>query len=445
MAPWCKTSDAKQDIPRIWEIPEKTGRCTLRPFTEDLDKVPKVLREYARFIAACEAGDSRKVRQMLAADEKKGAKKTLLSYDSGLTKSMYTPLEAACGHLEIVQILLDAGVDPMLLEFLGVARLVCSGNLTQAVLDLLLKNKLLLTLTKSGGVETVLHYACAHGAPRSAIDLLLANGVTPDPEGAMWKLSPLHHAIESHADDPTEENLDFVRWLLSKPEFQHQRSRLDPRRNTPLHYAAMEGDVGVANLLLREFDADVNKSNDAGWTPLCTALTYGERGGFKVVPVLLKAGASVTAADCLKKTPLHYAIEDCHDKAVAAEGSHQQQPKDLIRMVFDAWVAEAGYERPNLLLLAAARLEDIPLMKKLLPMCKKDKDLDVYKQMIDFIRAALADEKQCIPILRQAAWWEADPDNKSTKPLRDFMAKVVDCVNAEGAKDLEGFMAKLAV
>ncbi|KAL2802259.1 ankyrin repeat-containing domain protein [Aspergillus granulosus] len=391
-------ADVKKDIPRVWDIPSQTGPCTLRYFTHDLGQDPQTFKDYALLVEVCEAGDASQVRRLLRADRGEN----LLNLAKRVT-SLYTPLEAGSAYPEIVQILLDAGVAPIEFDFERASRLVCSGKLTQQVLDLLVQKGLWLGHTDPYDAGTLLHFACAHGAPRPVIDLLLANGVTPDVEEATYEWSPLRNAIRNHKDYSTQENLDFVRWLLRKPEFQRA---FDIHGNQPLHYAAMEGDIQVADILLKEFKADINQANDFGHTPLSVALKSGLHGGLSLVPILLKAGASATATDNLNRTPLHIAIE-YSDNDIAVEFC--VRPEDLVRMVFDAWVAEAGYRRPNVLFVAAARLKDIKLMKELLPLCQEDEDLKELKKMIDFIRAALSDEGKCIGILEQVSWSDLNP------------------------------------
>ncbi|MBF6302991.1 ankyrin repeat domain-containing protein [Nocardia amamiensis] len=72
---------------------------------------------------------------------------------------------------------------------------------------------------------------------------------------------------------------------------------------TPLHYAAMEGQVdAVARLLDTE---DVNARDNEGWTPLHFASQYGFT---EIVQRLLDAGADINALTEKGMPPIYWAI-----------------------------------------------------------------------------------------------------------------------------------------
>jgi len=72
---------------------------------------------------------------------------------------------------------------------------------------------------------------------------------------------------------------------------------------TALHWAAMEGHINLAELLL-DAEADVNAENRDGDTPLHEAVFRGWAG---LARLLLARGAYVNARNKLGVTPLHYA------------------------------------------------------------------------------------------------------------------------------------------
>jgi len=69
---------------------------------------------------------------------------------------------------------------------------------------------------------------------------------------------------------------------------------------TPLHFAAINGDEAIANYLL-ENNANFSVQDSSGATPLHEAIRYGN---LEVARLLLNAGANVNAQDNLGKTPI---------------------------------------------------------------------------------------------------------------------------------------------
>ncbi|KAL2801683.1 ankyrin repeat-containing domain protein [Aspergillus granulosus] len=287
----------------------------------------------------------------------------------------YTPLEAGLKHVEVVRILLEAGASCNL-DFEGTARLACSGNLEQDTLDLLVQHGLDLGLEQYG--KSILHWACAHGAPTSAIDLLITRGLSRDAQDEPGN-SPLMSAIRYHMENQSEKSTNFIRWLLHKSAFQ---GPCDNSGTHPLHYAAIMNDVEITRMLLDEFKADVNVCDNEGYTPLTWAIVESSNN---VAETLLQAGALVaTTAAPGVETPLH----------VAMDGD-----LNILRLVFDTWVSQVGLERPNLLLVASATLGDLEMMRKLLPLCQTDADSDDYNTKTALIYAARNNQDVCIELL----------------------------------------------
>ena len=84
----------------------------------------------------------------------------------------------------------------------------------------------------------------------------------------------------------------------------------DSNRNTPLHLAAISGNLDAVNILLDEH-ASVKAQNLDGNTPLHLAAI--RRGNKDVIKALKKKGADLTATNTHKKRPLDIACE--HDNA----------------------------------------------------------------------------------------------------------------------------------
>jgi ankyrin repeat protein len=85
----------------------------------------------------------------------------------------------------------------------------------------------------------------------------------------------------------------------------------DNNGNTPLHFAASEGHLEVARMLL-ELGADVNSQNDEGLTPLQRASQVQREGESGIMRLLLDYGANVNVHDKRRNTPLHFAASEGH-------------------------------------------------------------------------------------------------------------------------------------
>lgn len=85
------------------------------------------------------------------------------------------------------------------------------------------------------------------------------------------------------------------------------------RGETPLHLAAIRGDVEQVGRLLAHRTTDPNAVDFAGWTPLHEACNHGWR---EVASKLLQAGAMVNARGLDDETPLHDAASNGHKSVV---------------------------------------------------------------------------------------------------------------------------------
>ena len=82
----------------------------------------------------------------------------------------------------------------------------------------------------------------------------------------------------------------------------------DKFENTPLHYAAQQGNMELSRILISK-KADVNAQNMKGMTALHLAVAQVQRD---LCSILINAGAKVDIKDRDGKTPLDWAIELNH-------------------------------------------------------------------------------------------------------------------------------------
>ena len=113
----------------------------------------------------------------------------------------------------------------------------------------------------------------------------------------------LHISVKQHQDS-------WVGFLLNKGANPDIR---DNDGNTPLHYAALFGDITAMNYLVG-MNAKVNQPNSRGETPLILAV---HRRDPSLVRALMEAGADPKIADAMAgKSALDYAKEDPRGTAI---------------------------------------------------------------------------------------------------------------------------------
>ncbi len=152
-------------------------------------------------------------------------------------------------------------------------------------------------------VETGLQDAIKAGNV-AEVRRLVAGGASLDRQGDLGQ-TPLHYAAQ-------EGNSEIVNLLLAARSDPNAKTRFGGE--TALHHAAMRDDVAVANALLAS-GADPNITNSTGASPLGQAIFFKHA---KVVPALLRAGAKVNVEDSYGDTPLKQATF-WGDRAVVAQ------------------------------------------------------------------------------------------------------------------------------
>lgn len=98
----------------------------------------------------------------------------------------------------------------------------------------------------------------------------------------------------------------------------HHGSQQRGSSRSPLHLAAMEGNVACVRALLRH-KAEVDGMNTRGRTPLHVCAEHGNSNGHvAVVRILIEHGAEVDARDDNGSTPLQVAAANGNDKVLDA-------------------------------------------------------------------------------------------------------------------------------
>ncbi|XP_069469495.1 ankyrin repeat domain-containing protein 12 isoform X2 [Ambystoma mexicanum] len=123
-------------------------------------------------------------------------------------------------------------------------------------------------------------------------------------------------------------------------------NKRNERGETPLHMAAIRGDVTQVKELIR-LGANVNVKDFAGWTPLHEACNMGY---YDIAKVLIAAGADVNTQGLDDDTPLHD----------AASSGHRDIVKLLLRHGGNAFQANKHGERP----VDVAETEELELLLK---------------------------------------------------------------------------------
>jgi ankyrin repeat protein len=120
----------------------------------------------------------------------------------------------------------------------------------------------------------------------------------------------------------------------------------------PLHFAAGEGYIGMAQYLL-EKNADINVKNASGATPLHEA---ARSGNLLVMDLLLQQGADVRARDARGNTPLHIGVPEVY---------HQEVLSLLLRWGADPNARDEYGESPLHILISLNRRPEVlnPLLE----------------------------------------------------------------------------------
>ena len=214
-----------------------------------------------QFMEAVEAEDAAEVARLLAAGANPNAEDS--RGNAALARA------ARDGQLEIVQLLLEGGADVNSTGTFGL-----------------------------GTDDAAITLAATYGH-LAIIELLITHGADVNQEDSEYGVTAIGAAAWYNHDD-------VVRLLLEKGADPNWVSDWN-MGETPLHWAAMQGAVESATLLL-DSGVDVNIQTEDGQTPL---MTIGDLNARSVmIPFLLEHGADPNHQDSLGRAALHLAPDD---------------------------------------------------------------------------------------------------------------------------------------
>jgi len=318
-----------------------------------------------QIIDAAKEGDTRRVGQLinLGADvnEMDGGGYTALHYaarkgyneiaellisngaDIHSIKRIGTPLHEACygGHAYIVKLLLLEKVDVnAVMEYGYTPLLYATERGHKEIIKLLVENGAK-TNVQDGDGYTPLQHVVKLGL--ETVELLISAGADINLKGALGD-SPLHEAAIIG-------DVDITKLLISKEADIHAKNY---ELNTALHYAAYGGHTGVAKLLIDK-GADVNAKGIGlsgsivyETTPLHTAARYGH---YDMAVLLLGSGAKVDGKNAAYKTPGMIAAEEGHESVVILLQKYSSGDPDIESFNYFMQIFRSSGPVPNHLTL----------------------------------------------------------------------------------------------
>ena len=270
------------------------------------------------------------------------------------TGGAYTPLHTAAnrGQLVVAQFLLANGAEVDAKNNSNETPLhVAARGGHKAMVELLLSHKANVKAADNNG-QTPLHLAAGNGF-RSVAEVLLAHGAdvnaktgtgsTPLLMAAANGFRSVAELLLAHGADPNASTTD----VRSSSQVRYI--------GTPLHVAAVRGDVALMELLLAN-KSNISAATGYGRTPLDVA---AGAGNLAIASTLLSHGADVNAknsgTDSKGWTPLHYAVNSNQKEMVALLLKNKADPNARIETSF----GEGGKGYTSLLMATAKALPDV--------------------------------------------------------------------------------------
>jgi len=373
-------------------------------------------------VIAAAAGDTRLADAAMKGD--RAAVRTLLGekVDVNALGTDGTPAlhwAVRTDDLETARLLLTSGADAKLPNRLGLTPLaIAAGNGNAAMLKVLLDAGADANAADPTG-ETTLMTAARIGVV-DAIQLLLDRGATVDAREDGFQQTALMFAVR-------ENHLAAARLLISKGAQVNAKTRVGATPNwvlpnsvpgfghgvgivrgglparglrapipgglSPLQYAARDGRVDIATLLL-DSGADINLTDANAITPLISAIVNNR---IDLARLLIERGADIAAADWYGRTPLWAAVETRNmdiDNA-SFENSIDRAPLlEIVKLLL------AKGADPNV------RMKEVPPVRRAFLRVTGDLSWVDMTGQTPFLRAALAGD---VTVMRLLLQHKADP------------------------------------
>ncbi|ROW06950.1 hypothetical protein VMCG_04084 [Cytospora schulzeri] len=188
-------------------------------------------------------------------------------------------LAAAEGHNEAVDVLLDCGVDIESQDYEDATPLMLAclrGKVNTAKVLLMKRANPDYTGVKAFKYAPI-HIAAREGLP-VLVRVLIDAGAWEDPRLEKPDCdTPLHQDVRWSQPDRDDQYVEVAKVLLRFPGFGARVNALSGGGNSPLHIAIGKDNCSKNMVrVLLEFDANIDKLDESGWSPLFYAVFLNE-------------------------------------------------------------------------------------------------------------------------------------------------------------------------
>lgn len=306
---------------------------------------------------------------------------------------------SANGSTPFIELLLGAGADPNWIDPTGETLLMAVARVGKPDAALaLIQAGARVDYVQEDNQQTALMVAVREGHPE-VVTVLLDHGADPN---RLTRVGPEPRWVLPNSQPGFSFGIGIVRGG-SPP--RGRRAPI-PGGLSPLHYAAREGQLESARLLL-DAGAEIDQRNPDDITPLIMAIGNGHAG---VARFLVERGADINASDWYGRTPLWSAVEDRNQDINNGTLEHMVDREPLLGLV--EFLLERGAD-PN-----PRTTETFPIRNHVLPTTGSLSWVDFIGQT-PFITAALAGDLSVMRLLLEHG---ADPHIETVEGTSALMA-----------------------